>query len=176
MSLLPLTRLAVSLGTGLMGLWMTLTPALAAPAPVFEPVLDELVAALPEGWGIRLPTSVTAEMALYPYIDPVMTTYGSVFVGLSTEPDCTAGDCVGALILVRLPMDDWPPSDEEMTTVDLGNGIEGYAALTPEGQQLRWLQDDLLYVLVHQLDVISAANGLAMATSMISEPPITAAD
>ena len=178
MSLLSLTRLAVSLSTGLMGLSITLTPALAAPAPVFEPVLDELVAALPEGWGIRLPTSVNTEMELYPYIDPVMTTYGSILLGLSTEPGCTEGDCIGAMILVSLPTDDWPPNyeGEDITAVDLGNGIQGYAIPSPEGTQIRWRQDDLQYVLAHPFDVISEADGLAMAQSMVSESPITAAD
>ena len=173
-----LTRLGISLGTGLMGLFATLTPALAAPAPVFEPVLDDIQEALPEGWDLRLPSSVNATTQLYPYIDPMMTTYGSLFVGLSTESGCTEGDCVGAFILVSLPTDDWPPSyeGEEIIAVDLGNGIQGYAIPSPEGTQIRWLQDDLMYVLVHQFDVISEADGLAMAQSMVSESPITAAD
>ena len=178
MSINPLTQLGVSLGTGLMGLSMMLTPAFAAPAPVFEPVLDDLVAALPEGWSIRLPSSVNATTQLYPYIDPMMTTYGSLLLKLSTESGCSEGDCIGALILVSLPTDNWPPSyeGEDITAVDLGNGIQGYVIPSPEGAQIRWLQDDLRYVLVHQFNVISAADGLAMAKSMISEPPITVAD
>ena len=176
MSLLPLTRLAVSLGIGLMGLFATLTPALAAPAPVFEPVLDDLVAALPEGWGIRLPAAVNAQTELYPHINPLMTTYGSILLGLSTEPGCTEGDCIGVAILVSLPTYDWPPTYEGTTAVDLGNDVQGYAIPSAEGTQIRWRQDDLEYVLVHQFDVISEADGLAMAQSMVSESPITAAD
>lgn len=169
-----LTRLGVSLGTGLIGLLATLNSALAAPAPVFEPVLDDLVASLPEGWGIRLPAAVNATTELYPYIEPGMTNYGSVFLGLSTESGCTEGDCVGALIFVSLQMSDWPPSYEGITAVDLGNGIQGYTSPTPEGEQILWRQDDLVYMLVYKFDVISEAEGRTMAQSMVNASPITA--
>lgn len=159
-----------------MGLLTTLTSALAAPAPVFEPVLDDLVAALPEGWDIRLPAAVNAKTELYPHINPLMTTYGSIFLGLSTEPGCTEGDCIGAMILVSLPTYDWPPTYEGTTAIELGNSVQGYAILSAEGTQIRWRQDDLEYVLVHQFDVISEADGLAMAQSTVGEPPLTAAD
>ncbi|NER83948.1 MAG: hypothetical protein F6K42_31280 [Leptolyngbya sp. SIO1D8] len=166
-----LTQFGTGLSIGLGSLLIATTPAFSAPDPVFEPILEEITEAIPEGWSVRLPASVPTEVALYPFVDPVVADYGSLALRMGTEPDCYEADCYGAIIFVTEPPPDWPADNGNLTTVDLGDSTEAYAATNEVEGQIQWIQDDLLYMLMYNFDVISQPDAIAMAESMVSAAP-----
>ncbi|MEM7648511.1 MAG: hypothetical protein AAF283_05005, partial [Cyanobacteria bacterium P01_A01_bin.70] len=64
--------------------------------------------------------------------------------------------------------------------VDLGPGIEGYYLLRGEGEAMNqlvmWQQDGLTYAIATLADSSSQEEFIAIARSMASEPPISAAE
>ena len=167
-----LTRFGIGLSVGIGGLLGVANPALSTPDPIFEPILDDITNSAPEGWEIRLPQSVPTEVALYPFVDPEVTPYGSLAVRMGTEPDCYEADCYGAIIFVTQEPPAWPADNGNLTSVDLGNGVEGYVATNGEQGQIQWIQDDLLYMFMYSYEVIPESEGMAIAESMVSQTPI----
>lgn len=169
-----LTQFGIGICISLSSLFVSTIPALAAPASVFEPILDEITETLPDGWVMRLPASVPTEAELYPFIDPVFVDNGRFGLRVGTEPNCYEGDCFGLIFFVSLPTASWPPTGDTFTAVDLGNGIQGYRQSSQGQARIEWMQDDQYYMLIHNFDIVSAEDGIAMAQSMVSEPPIRA--
>ncbi|MEO0457237.1 MAG: hypothetical protein AAF152_11755 [Cyanobacteria bacterium P01_A01_bin.114] len=65
-----------------------------------------------------------------------------------------------------------PPGDGTLTPVDLGGGIQGYASEGGGFGAVQWVQDSSLYALSYKTDLFSFEDAIAMATSMVSEPPV----
>ena len=171
-----LTRFGVGLSVGIGGLLGVANPALSTPDPIFEPILDDITTSVPDGWEIRLPESVPTEVALYPFVDPEVTPYGGLAVRMGTEPECYEADCYGAIIFVTQEPPAWPADNGNLTAVDLGNGVQGYAATNGEQGQIQWIQDDLLYMFMYSYEVIPETDGMAIAESMVSQTPINSSD
>ena len=171
----------VGLAALLLGYSGALFAAHAAPDPLFEPILDDLQQELPDGWQFRLPATLPSDSELYPFISQASDT--EVVVSLGLTPDCADPSCAVGLIGVTdvEPTDDnWPPTGENVTPVDLGPGIEGYYLLRGEGEAMNqlvmWQQDGLTYAIATLADSSSQEEFIAIARSMVSEPPISASE
>ena len=171
----------VGLAALLLGYSGALFAAHAAPDPLFEPILDDLQQELPDGWQFRLPATLPSDSELYPFISQASDT--EVVVSLGLTPDCADPSCAVGLIGVTdvEPTDDnWPPTGENVTPVDLGPGIEGYYLLRGEGEAMNqlvmWQQDGLTYAIATLADSSSQEEFIAIARSMVSEPPFSASE
>ena len=84
--------LALNLGLVLAGSAM-LSPlsALAAPDPIFAPMLEEISASALANNPLRLPAVVPTDVELYPF---VIETDTVIMLRLDTAPNCTADDCL----------------------------------------------------------------------------------
>ncbi|MEM6839051.1 MAG: hypothetical protein AAF609_19635 [Cyanobacteria bacterium P01_C01_bin.120] len=165
----------VSFATLLSGLFGAFLAVQAAPDPLFEPILEDIQAELPEGWQFRLPTAVPSDSALYPFISTATDT--QLIVSLGVTPDCHAADCtIGMIGATSEAASDWPPEGQNLTPVGLGEGIEGYHLIRGEGdaanQLVMWQQDGLVYAIATLASAPSQAEFVAIARSMASEPPI----
>ncbi|MEO0491150.1 MAG: hypothetical protein AAFZ49_16600, partial [Cyanobacteria bacterium J06659_2] len=130
----------VGLAALLLGYSGALFAAQAAPDPLFEPILDDLQQELPDGWQFRLPAALPSDSELYPFISQASDT--EVVVSLGLTPDCADPSCAVGLIGVtdvEPTADNWPPTGENVTPVDLGPGIEGYYLLRGEGEAMNQL-------------------------------------
>ena len=115
--------LQIGIGLALGGSTLLATfPALATPDPIFEPMLEEISAAAVASNPIRLPASVPTDVALYP---SVIQNFGMLILRLDTTPDCEASACLGMGIAIAAAPPYWPPEDEELTAVDLGQRHSG---------------------------------------------------
>ena len=162
--------LQIGIGLALGGSTLLATfPALATPDPIFEPMLEEISAAAVASNPIRLPASVPTDVALYP---SVIQNFGMLILRLDTTPDCEASACLGMGIAIAAAPPYWPPEDEELTAVDLGNDIQGYANVSDGFGSIQWIQDRTIYALSYQVNVFSSVEAIAMATSMVNDPPI----
>ena len=166
--------LALNLGLVLAGSAM-LSPlsALAAPDPIFAPMLEEISASALANNPLRLPAVVPTDVELYPF---VIETDTVIMLRLDTAPNCTADDCFGiAIATTHAENLNWPPTRDSLISVDLGNGVQGYNYPGTSGVvgSVEWIQDDSFYSLGYKTDLFTAEEALAMATSMVSEPPIS---
>ena len=167
-------KFGVSLGVGICSMLGT-SVALAAPAPVFSSVLEEISPSATTVHPVRLPTTVPSDIELHPSIfqDPLPD--GLFMLRLDTEPDCSAIDCVAMGIVITAESPNWPPEDKQLTAVELGNGIQGYEVVSSVGGlgfgSVQWTQDESLYALSYKLDIFTTEDAIAMAASMASEPP-----
>lgn len=162
-----LFKLGLGLGVGLSNVFAIL-PVLAAPAPVFEPILDELsTSARP----VRLPTFVPSDVELYPF---VRQHFGILILNLGVTPNCEASSCMGLNIATTPEPSYWPPpEDDSLTPVDLGNGIQGYSTGGGGFGSVQWIQGGSLYALTYKMELFSSEDAIAMAISMASEPPVS---
>ncbi|MEL6901089.1 MAG: hypothetical protein AAFP07_09080 [Cyanobacteria bacterium J06606_4] len=143
------------------------------PAPVFAPVLEEIATSPTLDRPIRLPTAVPTDDALYP---SYMQHFGIVIVRLDTTSDCDDSSCLGLNIAAVAAPADWPPpppGEVALTEVDLGDCIRGYSYEEGEFGAVQWIQEGSLYALSYRQDLFSADDAIAMATSMVSGPPVT---
>ena len=153
---------------------------------------------LPQGTEIRLPSTLptynrsllskayshfSADGNIYPYVDSNGEAI-TVNVGVtpncasSTRPDrCTIGSI--GVFKSREPKF-WPPKGENITPVDLGNGISGFYFTRGTGHNtLRyvfWKQDGLEFALGSAAVAISQQQIIDTAISAAHEPPITSAN
>ncbi|MGD1942304.1 MAG: hypothetical protein ACFB0G_13425 [Leptolyngbyaceae cyanobacterium] len=171
----------VGLAALLLGYSGALFAANAAPDPLFEPILDDLQQELPDGWQFRLPSTLPSDDELYPFISQASDT--EVVVSLALTPDCADPSCAIGLIGVtdvEPTADNWPPTGENVTPVELGPGIEGYYLLRGEGEAMNqlvmWQQDGLTYAIATLADSSSQEEFIEIARSMVSEPPISASE
>ncbi|NER83121.1 MAG: hypothetical protein F6K42_26920 [Leptolyngbya sp. SIO1D8] len=157
-------KLGMSLGLGVSSI-LPATTALAAPAPIFEPILDDITPT-----NFRLPTDVPTDMELYPSIQP-----GGSILFLNTEPGCENIECT-ALVVAREP--EAPPlwpfiGVNPFKSFDLGDGVRAHFWERDGMASLQWIQGDAFYVLTYRQSIFSEAAAIAMATSMATEPPFT---
>lgn len=159
------SQLAISLGLGVSGVLVT-TVALATPAPVFEPILDDV---LQTGSPLRIPTAIPTDIELYP------STPGGSVIFLNTEPNCEDIECT-ALVVATEPAAPplWPfigvnPFD----TIDLADGVRAHFYERDGMASWQWVQDDAFFVLTYSQELFSREEAIAMATSMATEPPFT---
>jgi hypothetical protein len=82
--------------------------AIAKPAAIFEPVINQIKDTMPQGWVVRLPSSISLiggekkPLGLYPNSVFFSKDSQEFFVTLYTKPDCLARACtVGSLVSSR---------------------------------------------------------------------------
>jgi hypothetical protein len=81
--------------------------AIAKPADIFDPVINQIKDTMPQGWVMRLPSSILAggdqqPSRLYPNNVVFREDSQEFFVTLYTKPDCIARVCtVGSLVSSR---------------------------------------------------------------------------
>ena len=150
----------------------TISPAFAAPDPVFDPVLDELATSTAP---IRLPSLVSTDVELHPFARELYP--GAHILAMRTQPECRAERCLGLQIVTVAEPGPWPaPEDQRLTPltgVVLGDGIQGYSSEAGGFGSVEWMQDGALYIMIYSEDIFSFENAIAMANSMIGELPVT---
>jgi hypothetical protein len=150
----------------------------AAPAPLFDSVLNEIRQELPPGWQFRLPPTLPGEGNLYPFISEATDT--KLVISLGVTPDCDAMNCtvgmIGATNEVSA-LESWPPEGRDRTTVSVTDEIQGYHFLQGDGQSavqfVMWQQDGLEYAIATLADALSKDELVAIARSMATEAPIS---
>ena len=112
---------------------------------------------------------------LYPFIRQRYPGLHILSVGVT--PECKAESCLGFNIVTASEPSSWPPPEEDrllpLTSVVLGNGIQGYYAEAGGFGRVEWIQDGWLYTLIYRQELFSYEDAMAMATSMTSEPPVS---
>ncbi|MBE9139194.1 hypothetical protein IQ254_18670 [Nodosilinea sp. LEGE 07088] len=169
----------VGLAALLLGFSSAFSIAHAAPDPLFEPILQDIQQELPPGWQFRLPAAVPSDSDLYPFISQASDT--ELIVSLGLTPDCADTSCTIGMIGATNAgpiVENWPPEGQNVTPVELGEGIQGYHLLQGESdamnQLVMWQQDGLTYAIVTMASDPPQAEFVAIARSMVSEPPIRA--
>ncbi len=158
----------------------------AEPAPVFRPLIDDIRSQLPQGLKIRLPSSLPSpppNVRLYPYILSDNKVFG---VNLAVTPNCSSSNhpssCTVGGLGVFTPDSSkvWPPKGDNVTPVDLRNGIRGFYLTRGNGNSTNkyvfWQQDGLEYTLGvggGASKEVSQQQMIDMAISAVNEPPIT---
>ena len=159
-------KFLTNLGLGMSSL-LAAPGALAAPAPVFEPILDQIPtdSNLPS---FRIPANVPTDMVLYPSIMPEA---GVLY--LDTEPECDDIDCTALVVITQSePPPLWPfIGANPVKSVDLTDGVEAHFWERGKMASLQWIQDDSFYVMSYSQGIFSEDAAIAMATSMATEPP-----
>ena len=160
-------KFMTSLGLGVSSALVT-TVALADPAPVFEPVLDQILTENPTHPPLRLPATVPTDVALYPSIMPEA---GILF--LNTEPGCEEIECTALVVATESeapPL--WPfIGAQPSQSLELVDGVQAHFWERGGMASLQWIQDDSLYILSYRQAIFSPEAAIAMATSMATEPP-----
>lgn len=194
-SLLSFSLILTVLGAGLLTKSQQLT---AEPAPVFRPILNDIRRQLPRDMEIRLPASLPSfnwlqisraisdtppNNKIYPYIE---SNDGFLGVNLGITPSCALSaspdSCAigGISVFKSREPKFWPPKGQNLTPVDLSNGVRGFYFTRGEGiNTLRfvfWRQDGLTFGLGGPAFAISQQQVVDMATSASKEPPITSAN
>ena len=167
----------IGLAVALVSLSGTFTAVTAAPAPLFDPVLDEIRQNLPEGWQFRLPAILASDGELYPFISEATDT--KLIISLGITPDCASKNCtIGMIGATEIDTDSENLNIEgrDITPVDLGQELQGYHFLRGEGdaanQLVMWQQDGLLYAIATMADAMTQEQLVAVARSMASESPM----
>lgn len=160
-------RFVTSMGLGMSSVLAT-TAVLAAPTPVFQPILDDIPTDNPAIPAFRIPTTVPTNVELHPSIMPEA---GIVF--LNTEPGCEAIACTALVVIAQSePPPLWPfIGANSMKSVDLVDGVQAHFWERDDMASFQWLQDDALYILSYSQSIFSEEAAIAMATSMATEPP-----
>ena len=145
----------ITLATLCLGFCVGAAAANAAPAPLFDTVIDDIHQELPEGWQFRLPETIPAESKLYPFISESSET--KFIVSLGITPDCAESNCTIGMIGATdsaAELNSWPPEGE------------GESANRLEMRQL----DDLTYAIatlaeaVRQDQLVEVARSTAFET------------
>lgn len=169
--LIGLVSLTV-LGSGL----LAVESAIAQPAPIFRPLIDDIRRQLPKGLKMRLPASIPATpIQLYPFIE----SDGKVFkINIGIKPDCAksanALSCTVGVLAVLSPANsiNWPPTDQDISPVNLSGGIRGYYLAKSGGRSIFWEQEGLRYAVAVAANAVSQQQLLDLANSMVSQPAI----
>ena len=161
------------------GLWLgvvssifAISPAFAAPDPVFDPVLDELATSTAP---IRLPSLVSTDVELHPVARELYP--GAHILAMRTQPECRAERCLGLQIVTVAEPGPWPATENlrqtPLTEVVLGDSTQGYSSEAGGFGSVEWIQDGALYIMIYSEDIFSKENAISMANSMISESPVS---
>ncbi|MUG93391.1 hypothetical protein F7734_13515 [Scytonema sp. UIC 10036] len=170
----------------------------AEPAPIFTPILNDIRNQLPQGTEMRLPSTLPTlnwsliskafselpvDGKIYPYVG---STKEAIEVRLALTPNCGSSpkpnECtIGGLSVFKSRKPKyWPPKGENITPVDLGNGIRGFYLTRGSGHNtLRyvfWEQNGLQFALGTAAFVMSQQELIDTAISAANEPPITSAN
>ena len=171
--------LACCFSLGILGVSLIkLNSAIASPAAIFQPLIEDIRQQLPSGWVMRLPSSLPQE-ELYPYIK---SDSEGLTVHLTTTPDCADSNnptsCTAIVLVVSAKDDseDWPPEGDKITSVNVSEDMNGYYFTTGEGDSLIrylvWQQDGLIYGVIAAGVIISQEQVLNVANSMTNESPL----
>lgn len=160
------------LGSGL----LAVESAIAQPASVFRPLIDDIRRQLPKGLKMRLPASIPATpIQLYPFIE----SDGKVFkVNIGIKPDCAksanASSCTVGVFAVVSPANskNWPGQDKDISPVNLSGGIRGYYLAKGGGRTISWEQEGLRYAVAVSASAVSQQQLLDLVNSMVSQPAI----
>jgi hypothetical protein len=158
------------------------TRAFAEPAPLFQPLVEDIRNQLPKGSKIRLPAFMPeSSIPLYPYIHSDKNIFA---VNIAITPDCAtaknASSCTaGGFGVFTTNSKNTPPKGDNVTPITLGNGVKGFYFTRGSGENLHqyvfWQQDGLQYGLgvgggasadVTQQELID------IAASTVNEAPI----
>ncbi|MEO1148811.1 MAG: hypothetical protein AAFY26_24860 [Cyanobacteria bacterium J06638_22] len=150
----------------------------AAPAPLFDLVLDDIRRELPPGLELRLPASIPGEVDLYPFISEATNTKLVISLGLTPDCDATQACIVGVIGATNAEdaLATWPPEGRDLTRVSVTDEIQGYHFLEGNGrstvQFVMWQQDGMEYAVGTLADALTQGELVAIARSMASESPI----
>ena len=166
-----LPKIGLSVG-GVVSTVFAIAPAFAVPAPVFDPVLDELATSTAP---IRLPSLVSTDVELHPVARELYP--GAHILAMRTQPECRAERCLGFQIVTVAEPGPWPaPADQRLTPltgVVLGDGIQAYSSKAGGFGSVEWMQDGALYIMIYSENIFSLEDAIAMATSMVTEPLVS---
>ncbi|WP_293147486.1 MULTISPECIES: hypothetical protein [unclassified Microcoleus] len=160
------------LGSGL----LAVESAIAQPASVFRPLIDDIRRQLPKGLKMRLPASIPATpIQLYPFIE----SDGKVFkVNIGIKPECgksaNASSCTVGVFAVVSPAHskNWPGQDQDISPINLSGGIRGYYLAKGGGRTISWEQEGLRYAVAVSASAVSQQQLLDLVNSMVSQPAI----
>ena len=160
-------KFITGLGLGISSI-LAASAVLAAPAPVFEPILDDVSTDNPAIPALRIPATVPTNQELYPSIMPEA---GIVF--LNTEPDCDTIECTALVVAAQAdPPPLWPfIGANPMKSVEFVSGVQSHFWERGVMASLQWLQEGSLYILSYSQTIFSEDAAIAMATSMATETP-----
>jgi hypothetical protein len=167
----------VSLLGGLLGVNIGLPAAIAAPAPVFQPIVPTIRQQLPKGWQMRLPSYLPAgAIELFPQ---VRSSRQGLMVSLVSERNCPPQKCflIGAVAVTTASgFKSAFPKLPRTTPVDLHQGLRGNYFTQGQGDRLLrylfWDQDGQRFLVGAAGLFVSQQDLTAIANSMVSEPPI----
>ena len=151
----------------------------AAPAPLFNSVLDDIRRQLPAGLEIRLPASIPGEVDLYPFISEATNTKLVISLGITPDCDATQACIVGVIgaTNAEAALATWPPEGRDRTRVSVTDEIQGYHFLEGNGQStvqfVMWQQGGMEYAVGTFADALTRGELVAIARSMATEAPIS---
>ncbi|HEY9878925.1 MAG TPA: hypothetical protein V6D29_10745 [Leptolyngbyaceae cyanobacterium] len=155
--------------------------AMAAPNPIFNPILPEIREQLPQGAKLRLPETLPPiPFELYPY---VKSNADSLTVFLAFSPDCATtsnpADCTlgGLGIIGPAGSDTWRNGANSIVSTQLTTGITAYHVTRGAGQNMNrliyWEQDGFLYGVGGLGALVTGEDLLIVANSMATQPVLT---
>ncbi|NER53017.1 MAG: hypothetical protein F6J92_41550 [Symploca sp. SIO1A3] len=171
----------VGLTTLISGILLAPSQAVAVPAPLFEPIIDDIRQQLPQGANLRLPAYLPdSPIDLFPHF---VSNDKGFWVNIGIEPNCNVPSCRIGAVGVLPETYSWPPQADTVKTVSLISitpDLDGYHLMWGEGDQkshnILWQQDGQIYG-VGALDFAATAEDLvAIARSMVREQPISSAN
>lgn len=155
--------------------------AIAAPASVFEPLVNDIRSQLSAGLEVRLPAIMPpSPIRLYPFINQAES--DRFVISLATNPNCAMSakrsSCtVGGIAVFSPKASKFPPQGDNLDTIVLSNNIKGYSFTRGKGENaaryVSWEQNGLRYSIGAVTSATSQTQLIELANSMIVEPPIT---
>lgn len=157
--------------------------AIASPASIFQPTLQDIRAQLPKGMVMRLPAFVPQSgTTTYAKVAGYFPEQGLFRVDLASEPDCDATACnMGNIFVSRrgnsLGGNDGLPGSHAKP-IALKPGVRGFYSYYRSGSagyrhHVSWKQDGLFFEIESRN--LSKQQVVNMAISMAKEPPIRSA-
>lgn len=157
--------------------------AIAVPASIFQPILQDIRTQLPRGMVMRLPAFVPeVEITTYAVVAGYFSDQGFFRVDLASRPDCGVTACNMGNIFVfrqRNPLDENDGlQDSHTKAITLKPGIRGFYSYYRSGSagyrhHVSWKQDNLFFEVESR--AMSKQQVIDMAISMATEPPIRSA-
>ena len=174
----------------------------AKPAPIFQPIVEEIRDRIPSDFKMRLPASlpsVAEDLELYAFIpddDLDVISLGDsdreVFTVLVSETsdcayeddplDCTVGiiGVTESISKTDIQADDLPSDSVDVTRINLGKEAQGFYFVQDEDSQfVVWKQDELVHLFIAAKcsdDCVSKQELINMARSAANEPAITSSN
>ena len=175
--------------------------SLAKPAPIFQPIIEEIRTRMPSDFQLRLPTFIPddfEDLTLYAFIPDDELDLISIGDGdrdvfsviVSSTHDCAEEDnpfdCTVGMISVtetrsdQLQIENLPKDVADITPVEFNEDAQGFYFIQNEDNQfVVWKQDELAYLFIAKKcsnECLSKHQLIDMAQSAADEPPITYTD